>query len=268
MPNRIIREGFLDSESVNALSPPAECLFHRLLIAADDAGRMDGRAEMVRARLFPLDSSRRAKDVEQQLAECEGQQLLFRYSCGDKFVIQVTKWQRSSPSMTSKYPDRYGCFRISWVTLDTRDGAKEFVESSIVTPNGIGKGNGCHAEGMPKGLDPPACGSTDTETYSKTDTKTIPAGFARFWAAWPKSDRKAAPDQCLSRWKSKNLEPIADEILRALEKLKTSEQWRKNEGQYIPAPLVWLNQKRWEAVSGENVQTPKSVTRMTVIGET
>jgi hypothetical protein len=228
---------------------------------------MDGRAEIVRARLFPLDSSRRAKDVEQQLAECEKQHLLLRYSWGGKCFIQVTKWQRSSPAMTSKYPDRNGSFRISWATLDTRDGAKEFVESSIVSANGIPKGSGCHAEGMPKGLDPPACESTDTETYSKTDTKTVPSGFARFWTAWPKSDRKAAKDQCLARWKSKNLESVTDEILLALEKFKASEQWSKSDGQFVPAPLVWLNQKRWEAVSGANRIETKSVTRVTVNGE-
>ena len=28
--------------------------------------------------------------------------------------------------------------------------------------------------------------------------------------------------------------------------LKTTEQWKKNNGQYIPYPSTWLNAKGWE----------------------
>ena len=35
-------------------------------------------------------------------------------------------------------------------------------------------------------------------------------------------------------------------MLKAIEKQKGSEQWTKDNGQYIPHPSTWLNQSRWE----------------------
>lgn len=131
MPNRLIREGFLDSESINSLGDAAECFFHRLMLAADDAGRMDGRVEILRARLFPLDISRRASDVEKTLAACVKQGLVIPYEWKGQRFLQVSKWQRCSPCVTSKYPWRDGSFRIDYRKVETRDGEKDFVVTSI-----------------------------------------------------------------------------------------------------------------------------------------
>lgn len=35
-------------------------------------------------------------------------------------------------------------------------------------------------------------------------------------------------------------------MLNAIETAKQSMQWNKDNGQYIPNPATWLNQKRWE----------------------
>jgi hypothetical protein len=131
VPNRIIREGFLDSEAIHALSDAAECFYHRLLLAADDAGRIDGRVEILRARLFPLDSSRRASDVEKALSESLAQGLVIPYEWKGQRFLQITRWQRCSPCVTSKYPWSDGSHRIAYVKVDTRDGEKDFVETSI-----------------------------------------------------------------------------------------------------------------------------------------
>lgn len=134
MPNRVLREGFLDSEAIHALSDAAECFFHRLLLAADDAGRMDGRVEILRARLFPLDLSRRASDVEKTLSECVKQGLVIPYEWKGQRFLQIAKWQRCSPCVTSKFPWRDGSFRIVYVKLDTRDGEKDFASTSVGSP--------------------------------------------------------------------------------------------------------------------------------------
>lgn len=131
MPNRLIREGFLDSEAIHALSDAAECFFHRLMLTADDAGRMDGRVEILRARLFPLDISRRASDVEKTLSECVAQGLVIPYERKGQRFLQLAKWQRCSPCVTSKYPWRDGSFRIEYVQVETRDGDKDFVATSL-----------------------------------------------------------------------------------------------------------------------------------------
>lgn len=160
MPNRIVRDGFIDSEAVNALGDPAECFYHRLLLAADDAGRMDGRVEMLRARLFPL-SSRRASDVEKQLSDCIRLGLVIPYTWDGKPFIQLAKWQRCSPCVNSKFPWKDGSHRIVYVKRETRDGEKEFVMTSL-----------SNADGMPIPSDPLCHECPETKTYTKTEAET------------------------------------------------------------------------------------------------
>lgn len=77
--------------------------------------------------------------------------------------------------------------------------------------------------------------------------------FPEFWSEWPVNDRKVARKQCLAKWHSQGCEAIADVVLSALRAQKASTNWTKDKGQYVPAPLVWLNQARWEAPGAEDV---------------
>jgi hypothetical protein len=71
-------------------------------------------------------------------------------------------------------------------------------------------------------------------------------GFERFWKAWPASTRKGAKSECLKKWEKHYCETQADQIIKHVEWLKTTEQWIKGYGAFIPAPLVYLNQQRWD----------------------
>ena len=44
-------------------------------------------------------------------------------------------------------------------------------------------------------------------------------------------------------------------MMQALEKFKNSNEWKSNNGQFIPHPTSWLNQKRWEDLSEEGGET-------------
>jgi hypothetical protein len=72
-------------------------------------------------------------------------------------------------------------------------------------------------------------------------------GFEKFWAAWPQHSRKKAKPQCFDKWNVQNLEPRADDIVRAVEAAKKTRDWLKDSGQFIPAPLPWLNQQAYDA---------------------
>ena len=74
-----------------------------------------------------------------------------------------------------------------------------------------------------------------------------PPGFQRFWAAWPSSQRKVARAQCLRRWLRAGCEDFADRVVASVEAHKASADWTKDNGGFVPAPIVWLNQSRWEA---------------------
>lgn len=74
-------------------------------------------------------------------------------------------------------------------------------------------------------------------------------GFTTFWAAYPK---KAGKADALKAWNKLAPDVVLQEQMgKALEVQKQSQQWRKDGGQYIPMPATWLNGRRWE----DEVQT-------------
>jgi hypothetical protein len=59
-------------------------------------------------------------------------------------------------------------------------------------------------------------------------------------------------------------------ILTALEQHKKSDQWRKDNGQFIPHPATWLNNERWaDELEVEPVKrsTPKKWHTLMLDGE-
>ena len=70
--------------------------------------------------------------------------------------------------------------------------------------------------------------------------------FELFWAAWPTSTRKGGKSDCLKRWEKYYCDSCADQIIKHIEWMKTTDQWRKDGGAYIPSPAVYLNQRRWD----------------------
>jgi hypothetical protein len=68
--------------------------------------------------------------------------------------------------------------------------------------------------------------------------------FDQFWAAYPKKVKKI-----LAKKKWMQIKPnkeLFDCIMAAVQKQKTSIEWAKDGGQYIPHPTTWLNQGRWD----------------------
>lgn len=69
--------------------------------------------------------------------------------------------------------------------------------------------------------------------------------FLEFYDAYPKKRGKA---DALKAWMSpKNkCKPDLDELLKILNTHIQSNDWTKDNGQFIPNPSTWINQHRWE----------------------
>ena len=78
-----------------------------------------------------------------------------------------------------------------------------------------------------------------------------PEGFLRFWEVWPKHKRKTSRAKCLARWRADGLEARADHVVGVVGRLVGSDEWRREAGRFIPAPLVWLNSQRWDCAPGD-----------------
>ncbi len=105
MPNRIIKESICTSEQIDKLSAFAETTFYRLIVNADDFGRMDGRVAVLRARLFPLKDVRNSQ-IEDALQELASVELVNTYSVDGKPFVRLSGWDRHQQirAKKSKYP--------------------------------------------------------------------------------------------------------------------------------------------------------------------
>lgn len=87
--------------------------------------------------------------------------------------------------------------------------------------------------------------TTQPQTKPKSECINSAFGFKEFWDEWPSSNRKAAKQQCLNKWASLACADSAEKIRKHVAWMKTQEDWLKQNGNFIPAPLVYLNQQRW-----------------------
>lgn len=88
--------------------------------------------------------------------------------------------------------------------------------------------------------------SSDAETTASDKPKidVFDERFEQFWKLYPKKVGKG--DARKKFLKLKPNQKLFDQILSAVEAAKKTEQWTKNNGQFVPNPATWLNQSRWE----------------------
>lgn len=80
---------------------------------------------------------------------------------------------------------------------------------------------------------PPKGGIVSGKEYSQD--------FLTFWGEYPK---KTGKDDAWKAWQ-KAKPPIAD-VMNSLHWQKKSDQWLKDNGQFIPNPSTYINQGRWK----------------------
>ncbi len=108
MPVRNLKPSICTSESMAALSWFAQVLFIRLIPTVDDFGRYDGRAQILRGHLFPLELDRMTEaDIEGALVELEAQGMLRRYITDGRVYLELVSWRQHQQvrAAASKYPD-------------------------------------------------------------------------------------------------------------------------------------------------------------------
>ena len=68
--------------------------------------------------------------------------------------------------------------------------------------------------------------------------------FEKFYSVYPKKKKRAEAEKAFSKINPD--EGLLKIIISAVERSKQSEDWIKENGQYIPYPSSWLNGRRWE----------------------
>jgi hypothetical protein len=70
------------------------------------------------------------------------------------------------------------------------------------------------------------------------------SSFLVFWSVYPRKIGKQEASRIWNRLKPDQV--LVDRILQAVREQKTSVEWTRENGQFIPHPKTWLNQGRWD----------------------
>ena len=106
MPNRILKESICTSDSIDSLSWFEEVLFYRLMVSCDDYGRFDGRASIIKNRLFPLKENLTIKGVSAAINTLARNGLVALYEFEGKPYLYLPTWNehQNIRAKKSKYP--------------------------------------------------------------------------------------------------------------------------------------------------------------------
>ena len=106
MPNRILKESICTSDSIDSLSWFEEVLFYRLIVSCDDFGRFDGRAAIIKNRLFPLKENLTIKAVSAAINTLANNGLVVLYEFEGKPYLCLPTWNehQNVRAKKSKYP--------------------------------------------------------------------------------------------------------------------------------------------------------------------
>ena len=105
MPVRLLREGILTSERVNALECDEEVFYRRLMSVVDDWGRFSAKPMLLRAALYPLklDSVSDA-DMDRLLIAVQNAGLAIIYEVSGKKYLELIDFNQQIRAKSSKYP--------------------------------------------------------------------------------------------------------------------------------------------------------------------
>lgn len=223
MPNRIMREGILDSPAVNALSESGEVFYRRLMSIVDDFGRYEAYPDVLRVKLFWRQADRwTVERVVSALREVSAQTitgclpLVSVYEHNGKPYLQVENFGEPR-AKRSKYPARAGCTQDDYRTI---------------------------AACLPER-------STNTNTNTNTNGFDPEVGFQCLWNSYPIKGRTSFRDSRTAYGENVRDQQTHDALMASIlpgGKFALSEKWEKG---FVRGLASWINDRAWETEDPE-----------------
>ena len=104
---RLMLPTICTSVPVSGCSVEAQLLFDRLIVQADDQGRLQGEARVIAALCMPLIRTATERRVDRWLGELAEKALLTRYESEGRELIQLVGWWDNQGTPRRAYPSRY-----------------------------------------------------------------------------------------------------------------------------------------------------------------
>lgn len=258
---RSIKPGFFDNEILGDLPALTRLLFIGLWCIADREGRLEDRPKRIKKALLGYDDVS-TSDVSEMLQELHNGGFVVRYAIqGEDFIQIVNFTKHQNPHVKEKGSEippppeeptyrRYGEdyedsddddeHRTSTGQVSEKHQAST-IQAPPITVNRLpSTGN------LPPGTveaREEACATAETEKPRTAET-TAKKRFDLFWSAYPK---KVGKKDAQKAWKNAKVNTeLFDKIMTAIGRARTTDQWQRENGRYIPNPSTWINQGRWD----------------------
>lgn len=224
---RLIPDSVNTSRAMASLSPKALALYFLIYPRLNSYGKLHGDPYTIKGVACRHVEWLDLKDIEDCLKEISEKTNLKFWADenGDCWIhdleFEVTQKLRKDRMGMDKLPSYPG------VSAPTPGVVREYSRNK-------GSNSWPEGEGEEEELIPPKSplGGKQQESFSK------------FWKAYPNRKNKGKAEKAWQKLKPN--EQLIVTILQAIERAKTSVDWLKDSGQYIPHPSTWLNAKGWE----------------------
>lgn len=247
MGSRMIRDGLLDSDRYWSVSTDARQMFVHLLLLADDFGCVSLSATFVRRRCFnDAPSHERIAKLINELSDAD---LIRPYDIDRGCYGFIPRFKQRLQRSTLKHPKP-----PEWLIEGDPHAIEMFNKINKDTTNPTVDQPLLNADQPVSTVGQPPEVKRREEKKTNIDRSSIDslAGFDDFWKQYPKKANKVAAQKA---WKKQKVgSDLLTQIITAVEKAKNCEQWRKDNGQYIPFASTWLNNRRWEDEIGPSAR--------------
>jgi len=215
---RILSKRISRSSKIANLSSDTARMFYSWLIPyLDVEGRLEADPKLLKADIAPLLDHITSKVIQQILIELHNSGLIVLYTTNNKQYLQLVKFNenqknlrkdREAPSIIPEAPAEVGSYSGE---APVEVGYKFKIKRSL---------------------------------RLREDQENICANsFTRFYKAYPKKKSRGQAEKAFLKINPD--EQLLDLMLSKIEQAKTSEEWIKEKGKYIPHPATWLNAKGW-----------------------
>ena len=173
------------------------------------------------------------KNVRTALEKFEKLEFLANQSAKSGRLITIINW-KTYQSQTDEGGKQDG----KEVANDRQRGGKEVATIKNVENERMEENTSCPTAKPSDDID-----VKKTSKSSKPKPPPYSKEFESFWSAYPK---KVGKDAAWRAWRNRNgTRPDMSVLLGAVEASKMTDQWQRDNGQYIPNPSTWINQGRW-----------------------
>jgi len=246
VPNRILRDGILTSERVDALSLAAEVFYRRLMSAVDDQGRYYAHPSLLRAALYPLRLNCVSDaDIEAWLSECGSATLVCTYQAGGKRYLELLDFRQRVRS-PSKFPEPPPADNCAPGAATGRTAARQCPsdggQTAVTCPPNARLDEGvCEDEGEGVCVPANARGCVHTAGNSGDDFESE-AILRRMWERHPKKRGLHLAQQAFTELLAEAVEPL--QLATRIEQVHAAwcraPDWTRDNGRYCPQLHRWL----------------------------